>query len=151
MRSVGVCVHLAKKGRPAARVVLLDGTWGAAAEHARFDLTSNKQDIATILHDLATGLRSLLSGMHADCVVIRRADKPKKPSNLDGSRLRLLAEGALASAARDEVADVLILPGKDLAQRSPATSKDDLESEAEKQVPGGPVEATAAALSGLVP
>jgi hypothetical protein len=146
-----VSVHLPKKGRPAARVVVLDGSWGAAFEHAHFDLTSNKQDIATILHDLASGLRSQLSGLKADRVVVRRADLPKKPNNNEGPRLRLLAEGALASAARDQVSDVLVLPGKDLAQRSPAPSKADLDSEAATQVPGSPVEAAAAALSGLVP
>jgi hypothetical protein len=147
---VGVCVHLPKKGRPAARVVVLDGAWGSASEHDRFDLTSNKQDIGTILHDLASGLRSHLSGMNADRVVVRRADMQKVSSKYDGPRIRLLAEGALAAAARSEVNDVLVLAGKDLAQRSPAASKDDLDAEAAAQVPGSPVEAAAAALSGLV-
>src|SRR4051812_15988128 len=101
MRSVGVCVHLPKKGRPAARAAVLDGAWGSASEHAGFDLTSNEQDIANILHDLASGLRSHLSGMNADRVVIRRADMPQRPNNNEGPRLRLLAEGALAAAARD--------------------------------------------------
>lgn len=140
-----------KKGRPAARVVVLDGSWGSATEHERFDLTSNKQDIGTILHDLASGLKSRLSALKADRVVVRRADMARVPSNLDGPRLRLLAEGALASAARSEVADVVVLAGKDLAQRSPAASKNDLDAEAAAQAPGSPVEAAAAALAGLVP
>lgn len=151
MRSVGVCVHIPKKGRPAARVVVLDGAWGSATEHERFELTSNRQDIGTILHDLASGLKSRLSPLKADRVVVRRADMARVPSNRDGPRLRLLAEGALAAAARSEVTDVVVLAGKDLAQRSLAASKNDLDAEAATQVPGSPVEAAAAALAGLVP
>lgn len=151
MRSVGVCVHIPTKGRPAARVVVLDGSWGTATVIDSFDLTSSKDDLATVLYDLARGLRSHLSGLGADRVVIRRADVGKVASRHEGPRLRLLAEGALAEAARDEVEDVLVLPGKDLATRSPAQSKADLDGEAKKLVGTDTFEAAGAALSGLVP
>jgi len=149
MRSVGVCVHLPRRGRPAARVVVGVGAWNAASEEETFELTSNKDDTATVLHELASGLRSHLSGLSADRVVIRRADRQRVASNADGPRVRLLAEGALAAAARSEVTDVVVLPGKDLADRTPAQSKDDLDAEAARQLPSAPVEAAAAALAGL--
>jgi hypothetical protein len=150
MRSVGVCVHFPSKGRPAAQVVVLDGTWGAVTEASSFELTSNKHDLATILHELEGGLRSQLSGLKADRVAIRRADL-QRASMKEGPKVRLLAEGALAAAARAEVTDVLLLNGKELADRSPASSKGDLDAEAESQLPDHPTEAAAAALSGLVP
>jgi hypothetical protein len=151
MRAVGVCVHMASKGRPSADVVVAEGSWGSAVEIERFELTSNKQELATIFYELASGLRSHLAGLHADRVVIRRADVPTRASKKEGPRLRLLAEGALVGAARAEVEDVLVLTGKELAARSPTASKDDLDAEAERQLAGSPVEAAAAALAGLKP
>jgi hypothetical protein len=151
MRVVGVCVHMSTKGRPAAHIVDADGSWGAVTDTQSFELTSNKQDLATILYELASGLRSHLAGVRADRVVIRRADYFKISSRHEGPRLRLLAEGALAGAARGEVEDVLVLTGKELADRSRATSKDNLEAEAARQMPGCPREAATAALSGLEP
>lgn len=151
MRSVGVAVHMASRRRPTARVVVLDGSWGAAAEIGQFELTSNKDDFATVLHELASALTSHLSGLGANRVVIRRADLPPRASNAEGPRLRLLAEGALAGAARAAVRDVLILAGKELGQRSAAGSKEALDQEAAQQAPNSPNEAAAAALSGLIP
>lgn len=149
MRSVGVHVTMARKGRPTASVVVVDGGWGSASLVQQFDLTSNTDDFATVLHELGSSLRSHLSGLAADRVLIRRADVARVPSNKEGPRLRLLAEGALTAAARAEVEEVHALTGKELADRSPASSKADLDSEAAQQVPGSPIEAAAAALVGL--
>lgn len=146
---MGVCVQLAARGRPTAHVVVLEGAWGSASEHQRFELTSNKDDMATILYELASGLGSHLAGLAADRVVIRRADTPAVASKKEGPRLRLLAEGALTGAARSRVNDVIVMTGKDLAARTRADSKADLDAEARRQVPGAPVEAAAAALVGL--
>jgi hypothetical protein len=151
MRCVGVAVHVPRKGRPEARVIVVDGAWGAASEHGSFELTSNKGDLATILYDLASGLRSHLSGLGAARVVIRQADFQKAAASKDGTRLRLIAEGALAAAARGQVNEVFLLSGKDLADRTPAQSKDDLDAEAARQLPDAPVGAAAAGLAGLHP
>jgi hypothetical protein len=151
MHVVAVSVHMSTKGRPAARVIDVQGAWGSVTDVQSFELTSNKQDLATILYELASGLRSHLAGVGADRVVIRKADFFKISSRQEGPRLRLLAEGALAGAARGEVEDVLVLTGKELADRSRATSKANLEAEAERQISGIPVEPAAAALSGLEP
>ena len=141
-------MHIPRKNRPAASVVVLSGNWGSPVEVDHFELTSNKDDLPTLLHELGSGLRSHLSGLAADRVVIRRADV-QVASRKEGPRLRLLAEGAMAGAARSEVRDVILLPGKDLAAKSPATSKDDLDTQAAGRVPNSPVEAAAAALVGL--
>lgn len=151
MRSVGVVVHLARKSRPAALVAVLEGAWGAASLSERFELTSSNEEVPTILFDLATGLRSYLSGAQADRVVIRRADQPPRPSNREGPRLRLLAEGALAAAARVDVTDVLLMNGKALAERTPAGSKASLTAQAAQDVPQVQSEAVEAALCGLAP
>lgn len=150
MRAVGIVVRLRTKGRPAAHAVVLEGSWGAPIEVDAFDLTSAHTDSATQLHDLAAGLGSRLSGLNADRVVIRRADRSNRASNHEGPRIRLLAEGALASSARAAVDEVLLLSGKDLAARSPATNRDGLDDHAASTLPDSQVEAAAAALVGLL-
>lgn len=150
LRCLGIAVHLPKKGRPAADVVILDGDWSSPQPVSTFALTSSHDDTATQLFDLASGLRSRLKGTGVDRVVVRRADRPRKASNKDGPRLRLLAEGALAAAARTEVEDVIVMPGRDLASGTPAGSKAALADEAEQRLTGQPAEAAEAALSGLV-
>ena len=151
MRCVGICVRLPRRGRPTAEAVVLDGCWEAPTPHAQFELTSAKDDLPTLLHDLAAGLVSQLAGLNVDRVAIRRADQPARASNREGPRIRLLAEGALASAARSKVRDVLLRSGRDLAARSPAGTKAQLDAYATRSAPGTPTEAAAAALSGLVP
>jgi hypothetical protein len=151
VRSLGIAVHLPKKGRPTASAVVLDGSWDSPNLVATFDLTSSQDDVATQLHDLASGLRSRVVGLKPNRVVIRRADYSRFASNAEGPRLRLLAEGALAAAARGEVSDVLVMPARDLAARSPAKSKDDLDKDGANAVAGANPEAAAAALAGLVP
>jgi hypothetical protein len=129
---------------------VLEGSWSAPLQVDTFELTSAQDDRATQLYDLAAGLGSRLSGLNADRVVIRRADRPQRPSNAAGPRVRLLAEGALASSARAAVDDVVILNGKDLASRSPASSRDALDAHASTVLPTSQTEAAAAALVGLL-
>jgi hypothetical protein len=64
--------------------------------------------------------------------------------------MRLLAEGALASSARATVDDVLLISGRELAARSPASNKDALDKHASNTLPDSPAEAAAAGLVGLV-
>jgi hypothetical protein len=148
MRVLGIAVHFPSKGRPAARAVLLDGSWSAPKALDEFELTSAATDLPTQLRDLADGLRSRLKGLTPERVVIRRADYAPA-SNKPGPRLRLLAEGALAAAARAEIADVVLLEGKDLAARCPAGKKSALDLHASTALPNAPAEAAAAALAGI--
>jgi hypothetical protein len=151
MRVMGIAVHIPSKGRPAADVIVIEGAWGSPAVVTSFKLTSTHDDLPTLLQDLSGGLSSRLSGLAVDRVVVRRADKPTRPSNYEGPRTRLLAEGAITSTAKAVVDDVLLADGKTLGGRCPAGSKAALETEASSQLPGEQVDAAAAALSGLVP
>jgi hypothetical protein len=148
---MGVAVRIPSKGRPAADVVVVEGTWGAPVLVTTFKLTSTHDDLPTLLQDLSAGLASRLSGLSVDRVVVRRADKPTRPSNYEGPRTRLLAEGAITASAKAAIDDVILADGKTLGGRCPARSKADLETEASKVLAGEPVDAAAAALSGLVP
>src|ERR1700742_3676155 len=108
MRCVGVCVELRSKGRPAAKVAVLDGTWANPVVHQTFELTSSHTDLPTVLAILARSLDSHLSGLGADQVVVRRADLQKSAGAKEGPKVRLLAEGALVAAAKVRVDAVLL-------------------------------------------
>lgn len=151
VRVMGIAVHIPSKGRPAADVVVLDGVWAAHTHVTTFKLTSTHDDLPTVLQDLAAGLASHLSGLQVDRVVIRRADKPTRPSNYEGPRTRLLAEGAMTACAKAAIDDVMLADGKTLGGRCPAGSKASLQAEVAAHLAGEPVDAAAAALSGLVP
>lgn len=148
---MGIAVHIPSKGRPAADVVVLEGMWATPVHVTTFKLTSTHDDLPTVLHDLAAGLSSRLSGLNVDRVVIRRADKPTRPSNYEGPRTRLLAEGAIAACAKTAIEHVVLADGKTLGGQCPAGTKGDLEAEATVRLPGEPLDAAAAALCGLVP
>jgi hypothetical protein len=147
---MGIAVQMTTKGRPTARVVVLDGDWATPSTVEAFELTSTDDDKPLQLAALAAGLRSRVKGLTPDRIVIRRADL-QVASKKEGPRVRLLAEGALAASAREEVDEVLLLTGKDLAAKSPAASKADMDTHAKSVLPGTPVEAAAAALVGLLP
>jgi hypothetical protein len=151
VRVMGIAVHIPAKARPAADVVVVDGAWGAPVHVTTFKLTSTHEDLPTLLRDLSAGLASRLSGLSVDRVVVRRADKPTRPSNYEGPKTRLLAEGALAACAKATVDDTMLADGKTLGGRCPAASKAGLEAEAALRLVDEPLDAAAAALSGLVP
>jgi hypothetical protein len=146
---MGVAVQMTAKQRPTAHVVVLEGSWASPSVVEAFDLTSVDEDKPTQLTRLAAGLRSRAKGLEPDRVVIRRADYFKVASSAEGPRMRLLAEGAMAAAAKEVVDDVLLLTGKDTATFSQAASKADLEAHAGAVLPGLHVEAAGAALAGL--
>lgn len=126
---------MGQKARPAADVVIAEGTCGNVQFVSSFVLTSTASDLATQLRDLSAGLRSGLAGAGVERVVVRRADTPRG-SNQEGPRLRLLAEGALAAAAKELVDDVVLLKAKEIARRTLAGSKEALRTEADLQLPG---------------
>lgn len=151
MRSVGVCVRLTTKKRPTANVVVLEGSYAAPMVVETFELTSNEGPVPIQLADLHNSLRSHLAGLKPERVVIRRADHPFKPSNQEGPRLRLLAEGALVTAACAESDDVALENGKDLAARAGVKNKATLDADAASIASGHAKSACAAALAGLAP
>ena len=151
MRSIGVCVRLTTKNRPTANVVVLEGTYLTPTIIETCELTTSAAAVPIQLADLHNNLKSRLSGLQPDRVVVRRADHPKRASNQEGPRLRLLAEGALVTAACSETDDVVLANGKDLAARAGAKDKATLDLDATAIASGHATKACAAALSGLVP
>jgi hypothetical protein len=150
---MGICVRMAAKKRPAADVVVLDGSRGAPTVVEHFELTSAPGVLSKQIHDLAQGLSSRIAGLKPDRVAVRVADHAPIARNSDGPRVRLLAEGSLASAAVDacaKSAEVAVENGKDLAKRAGAANKEAHDSAAEALV-AGKGKAAAAALSMLDP
>ncbi|SOJ58152.1 hypothetical protein MSIMFB_05632 [Mycobacterium simulans] len=114
-----------------------------------FDVKEAVDDLAVRLGELSKKVRGRARSIAPDGIVVRRADQPKQPSNKEGPRLRLLAEGAVTAAAHEVVRNTVIRSGKDCGAAF-GTSKDGLDEVAETILGGKYMEATAAALSGLV-
>lgn len=155
MRMMGLAVSISGKKITVAAVILDD--------HARpedgfdrqavsiencFDVKADEDDLAVRLGDLAKSLSGRVRSIEPDGVVIRRADRPQRPSNQEGPRLRLLAEGAVTAAVHEVVRATAIRNGKDCGAEF-GTSKEKLDEEAQTILGGKYKEATAAALSGL--
>jgi hypothetical protein len=153
VRAAGIAVDFPSRGRPTARlVVMIDSAAGPTVEgHEAF--TSDDVDLATQLHDMAEAVRSRLTGVGVDRALVRRADQPPQASKKEGPRLRLLAEGAVISAARSVVVDTRVGTGRDTGAWY-GSNKATLDADA-KQVANGHrlarayEEATAAALAAL--
>lgn len=153
MRVAGICVEITARGRPMARLVVVDDAAGAPTVDRVADFPSDNVDIATQLHDGAEAVKSRLTGLAVDRVVVRRADRPPRPSNQEGPRMRLLMEGAIVSAARSVVIDTRVGTGKDTGTWFGSTKAGvDAAAESLLQAQRQPLpykEATAAALAGL--
>jgi len=149
MRSVGIEVTIPSKERPAASVVVLEGTPSNPVLVDEIPLTSSADVLPTMLLDLANGLESALSGLNADRVVIRQAGF-SRASNFKGPKIRRMAEGALVVAARRKCTDVIVDEAKDLAGRAGLPNQAALDAAGAAICPGQQNSA-AAALAGLVP
>ena len=64
-----------------------------------FELVPRGDSLAGMLGDLGMAFANRVRGLNPDAVVVRRAEQPVKPSNTEGPKQRLLAEGALVHAA----------------------------------------------------
>src|ERR1700712_2586215 len=74
MRVMGIAVQQSTKGRPDAVIVVLEGSWSAPTFVDSFKLASSADELPAQLDYLSSGLRSRLTGLALDRVVIRRAD-----------------------------------------------------------------------------
>ncbi|MFF2389383.1 hypothetical protein [Agromyces sp. NPDC058104] len=149
MRVLGLAVDYNK--RPTLRAVLLDRSEADQSIHleTKFEVpASDGDDLATQLNELATAISARVSSLKPDAVILRRADRPARPSNQDGPRFRLMAEGAVVSAVRAIVQDTFVRNGKECGQAFGA-DKAGVDAAAAKHVTAAMVPACAAALSGL--
>jgi len=143
MRVAGLVVEIAR--RPSASVVVLEGSFRDPNIVEIFHLTTTGNDTAQQAHDMATNLRNRLHGLQIDRVIVRKADRPPRPSNKEGPRLRLVVEGALIGAAKDVVDHSEIINGRDAAGRV-GISKSALDA-AGRELSGEESQAAAAALA----
>jgi hypothetical protein len=124
MITLGVAVEMTKPKRPTAWMVLLDDGGqtpvgddiSGVTVLEQFAFTSADEPYPSILAMFASNLRVRLRDRAVDAVTVRRADKPQRPNNTDGPRYRLLAEGALAGAAREIVPATSLRTGADIGQ-----------------------------------
>jgi hypothetical protein len=101
------------------------------------------------LKELAETVSARIRTLGPDIVVVRRADTPPRASNGEGPRVRLLATGAVAAAARMLVPRTVIRDGKECGAAYGA-NKAAVDADAATLISGKLAEAAAAALSGLI-
>jgi type II secretory pathway component PulC len=139
--------------RPVARLIVLNNSSGTAVVEAHEVFPGDSVDLATQLHDMAEAIRSRIQGLSVDRTVVRRADRPPKPNNNEGPRLRLIVEGAVISAARSVVVETRAGTGKDTGMWF-GSNKAGVDAAAtalltSNSLPANLLEATSAALAGL--
>jgi hypothetical protein len=128
MRVAGIAVKIPTKGRPSIRLVVMTNNTAPSIDQFE-EFSSDHTDLAEQRHDAAEAIRSRLIGLDVERVVVRRADRAPVPASKEGPRIRLLAEGAVISAARSVVVDTRVGAGKELASWR-GSNKADLDDEA---------------------
>jgi hypothetical protein len=156
VRALGLTIDMPARNRPALRAVLLSDQLTAAVTPAladvtvvtTFELPTADEDRAKQLRDIAETVSARIRTLEPDIVVVRRADQSPRASNQEGPRIRLMATGAVAAAARLLVPRTSIRDGKQCGEVC-GTSKASIDADASTLVPERLQEAAAAALSGL--
>jgi hypothetical protein len=153
VRTAGIAVAGASRGRPAIRVVVVDDAGGSPVIVQAEEITS--ADVTTVeqLFQAARAIESRITGLEVARVIVREAET-QYPARTDGQRRRLKMEGAVVAAARAAVADTRLGAGSDFGQWR-GTSKAAVDSDGDALVKAAGehskfVEAAAAALVGLV-
>jgi len=155
--ALGIAIDMPARNRPALRAVLLQDPQPADTPPSLADVTlvesfevpTADEDRAKQLKDLAETVSARIRTLKPDIVVIRRADVPPRSSNKEGPRIRLMATGAVAAAARILVARTVIRDGKECGTAYGA-NKEKVDADASTLVNERLREAAAAALAGLV-
>lgn len=156
MLVVGFAVDLPKRLRPVLSAAVLRDTAAPEAEPAltdievvdTFEVVSPASLWAEILGELAKAAAGRLRTIDPEAVVVRRADRPVKPSNADGPRLALLAVGAVTASAHNVVPRTVVRTGKECGTAW-GDNKAGVDAAAATLVEKKFVPAAAAALSGL--
>src|SRR5271154_5052307 len=153
LRVVGVAVDAKDPKRPAARVVVAEDVGAQAMIVEVLDFSGDDVDLPTQLHYAAEALRSHLKGVEPALVLVRRADRAPQARQTDGTKNRLLMEGALTSAAKSVVPNTRLGTGKETGEWFGSSKKDVDDAAAALLTSGGHHkrygEATSAALAAL--
>jgi hypothetical protein len=129
VRAIGIAVTMVGDTKATAYGILLDGAGNQTTVVEKFEITSDEADLATRTYDLAESVRSRVDAFAPDCVGVRRADFPPQGSRKEAPKLRLLAEGAIVSAARSRCTDTYLGTGKDIGTWC-GVKKEDVETQA---------------------
>jgi hypothetical protein len=157
MRALGLCIDIPPSKKPTLRAVLLEDSLGSDQTPSlsdmnvldTFDVAATGGDLAEQLKELSHAITGRVESLRPDIVVVRRADRSPRPSNLDGPRFRLMFEGAVAAASRSLVPQTVIRTGKECGAAY-GKAKADLDADAETFSTRRPlIPAVAAAMSGL--
>jgi hypothetical protein len=157
MLALGLTVDIPARNRPALRAVLLSDPHPAditlsladVTVVTTFELPTADEDRAKQLKDLAETVSARIRTLKPAIVVVRRADWTRQASNQEGPRIRLMATGAIAAAARSLVPRTSIRDGRQCGEAYGA-SKPEVDADASTLVHERLKEAAAAALAGLV-
>jgi hypothetical protein len=133
MRLVGIAVRMETEGRPTARGILTETGSAPPVIVDSFALTGDDVDFTRQLFELSQSTKSRMEALRPDKVVVCRADFPPQQSRREGPKLRLLAEGAIAAAAREVVPDTFLATGKELGEWD-HSSKDEVKAKATAMV-----------------
>lgn len=151
MKVLGIAVRV-NKWKSTVSLVLLDGDSGADETTATLvenvTVAGDEEEWARHVGNAASAVRGHAKSMMPDVVVVRRADQAPRGRNSDGPKLRLMIEGGIVAACRDDIADVRVLNGKECG-KARDTTKEDLDARAGSIVAKSFTEAAAAALSAL--
>jgi hypothetical protein len=154
---MGLAIDMPAKNRPALRAVLLSdphppGTRPSLADVTlveTFEVPTVEEDRATQLRDLAETASARIRTLSPDIVVVRRADWSKWSGSQEGPKIRLMATGAVAAAARLLVPRTTIRDGQQCGDAYGA-NKETVDADAATLVNARLREAAAAALAGIV-
>ncbi|MCW2792526.1 MAG: hypothetical protein JWO76_1624 [Nocardioides sp.] len=140
MRVFGIAVTMEGEQKATAYGVVLDDSSGSPVIETKFEITNDEADLSTRLYDMAENIRTKVDSLRPDRVAIRRADFPPTQSRKEAPKVRMFAEGALASAARSKCVLTYLGTGKDFGAWC-GSDKDTVEAEAKtlaKASPGIP-------------
>jgi len=154
MRVVGIAVDAKDPRRPTVHVVLADNASGSPMVEDTIDLSGDDESMPAQLHHAAEGVRAYLRSINAERVVVRRADHSPRARQTDGTKNRLLVEGAVTSAAASVVPETRLGTGKETGEWF-GSSKADVDAEAKALLNASSrhsryAAATSAALAGIV-
>lgn len=151
MKVLGIAVRVSNR-KSTVRLVLLEGDGGADETTATLmetvTVTGDEEVWASHVGNAASTVRGHAKSIRPDVVVVRRADQAPQGRNSDGPKLRLMIEGGIVAACRDDISDVRVLNGRECG-KARGTTKDDLDARAGSIVTKSFTEAAAAALSAL--
>jgi hypothetical protein len=111
-----LAVDASKPKRPAIRVVVVNDPGTGATIEQVLDVTGDDVDLPAQLHYAGEAVRSNLKSVDVDRVVVRRADHSPRARQTDGTKNRLLMEGAITSAATSVVPDTRLATGKETGE-----------------------------------